>query len=217
MDIGTYQYQPQSSIAEATVASEAPTDKPLPGSAVLEYLGRRFSVGPKYLVQPAPSDAEILRAACLALRAPDHGGLQPFRFIQVAAQQRDRLGGLFARDAAQRGHGADEVERARQRAHNGPALVALVGRVRAGVDDVPADEQWLCIGAALMNFLNAMHLMGYGAKTLSGASIRAAEIQQAFCGPGEVLLAWIVIGTPTRSMHAKRSDDATHVLTQWAP
>lgn len=187
----------------------------VPGIAVLEHLGLRYSVGPKYLRPPAPSQAQLRQAAGVALRAPDHGGLSPFRFVRVAPHQRERLATLFVDDAARRGHGAEEVERARQRAHNGPALLALVGRIQTGVDDVPEQEQWLCIGAGLMNFLNALHLQGFGAKTLSGASIRDAAIQQAFCAPGETLLAWIVAGTPTRSAHAKRADDSARALTDW--
>jgi len=107
-----------------------------------------------------------------------------------------------------------EVERARARAGNGPALLALIGRLRSDVPDV--HEQWLCIGACLMNFLNGLHLQGYGAKTLSGASIGSPEIQAAFCGDGERLLAWIVVGTPTRTAHGKRIDDASSVLTDWS-
>jgi nitroreductase len=182
---------------------------------LLELLARRHSVGPKYLVEPAPSEAELLQAACVALRAPDHGALRPFRFVRIAAGERERLGHLFAQDAARRGHAAAEVERARQRAHNGPALVALVGRVRDDVVDVPAREQWLCIGAGLMNFLNALHLLGYGAKTLSGASVQSGELQRAFCRDGELLLAWIAVGTPERSPHANRADEAAGVLSDW--
>ena len=193
----------------------APAREVFPGVAVLEHLALRYSVGPKYLSEPAPSQAQLLQAATVALRAPDHGGLAPFRFVQVGAHQRERLAELFAQDAARRGHAADEVERARRRAHNGPALLALVGRIKPGVDDVPEHEQWLCIGAGLMNFLNAMHLQGFGAKTLSGASVQDPVIRQAFCEPDEVLLAWIVAGTPTRSVHAKRADDVARALTPW--
>lgn len=181
----------------------------------LDFLGRRFSVGPKYLVQPAPSTEELFQAACVSLRAPDHGNVQPFRFVHVRDHQRERLGDLFAADAAQRGQTLVEVERARARAGNGPALLALIGRLRSDVPDVPVHEQWLCIGAGLMNFLNGLHLQGYGAKTLSGASIDSPEIQAAFCGEGERLLAWIVVGTPTRTAHGKRIDDATRVITAW--
>lgn len=181
----------------------------------LDFLGRRFSVGPKYLVHPAPSNEELFQAACVSLRAPDHGNLQPFRFVQVGDHQRERLGVLFAADAAQRGQTLVEVERARARAGNGPALLALIGRLRSDVADVPVHEQWLCIGSGLMNFLNGLHLQGYGAKTLSGASIDSPEIQAAFCDEGERLLAWIVVGTPTQTTHGKRIDDATRVITAW--
>lgn len=189
--------------------------EPTAVQVALDYLGRRFSMGPKYLVQPAPSSEELFQAACVSLRAPDHGNLQPFRFVQVRDHQRERLGDLFAADAAQRGQALVEVERARARAGNGPALLALVGKLRADVPDVPVHEQWLCIGAGLMNFLNGLHLQGYGAKTLSGASIDSHEIQAAFCDEGERLLAWIVVGTPARTAHGKRIDDASRVLTDW--
>ncbi len=182
---------------------------------VLDHLALRYSVGPKYLAEPAPTPAELLLATRVALRAPDHGGLRPFRFVRVDASQRDRLGELFAQGARRRGRSEAEIEQARSRAHNGPALLALVGRARAGVDDIPEIEQWLCVGSGLMNFLNALHLMGYGAKCLSGASVRDTELQEAFCDEGEQLLAWIVMGTPTRSAHPKHEDDERQTLVDW--
>jgi len=181
----------------------------------LDFLGRRFSVGPKYLAYRAPTSSELFQAACIALRAPDHRNLQPFRFIAVRDQQREALGALFAADAQQRGQTPEEIERARQRANNGPALVALIGKIQVVTPGVPEHEQWLCIGAGLMNFLNALHLMGYGAKTLSGASIESTDIQRAFCLEGERLLAWIVIGTPNRTTHTKRMDDASRIISEW--
>jgi nitroreductase len=181
----------------------------------LGYLGRRYSFGPKYLGLPAPGRQELQAAAELALRAPDHQQLRPFRFVRVADEHRDRLATLFAADARRRGHAEAEVERARERAHNGPALVALLVRVQPQVDDVPGHEQWMCAGAGLMNFLNALHLMGYGAKVLSGASVRDDDIQAAFCRPGETLAAWIVAGTPSRRAQPKAGAAAEPVLGEW--
>lgn len=184
-------------------------------SEALRLLGLRHSVGPKYLTPPGPSTEQWERAAELALRAPDHGGLRPFRFVVVDDADRPALSGLFAAGAAQRGQDAEAVERARARAFNGPGLAALVARVRDDVEDVPAHEQWLCVGAALMNFLNALHLMGFGAKALSGASVSDPAVSAAFCGQGEVLASWVIAGRPSRAGHPKENAAASQAISRW--
>lgn len=189
-------------------------DRPEPADVLL-HLASRYSVSPKHLGAPAPERAELLRAAAVALRAPDHEALRPYRFVHIGADQRTTLGELYARGARRRGCEDADVQRARERATNGPCLLALIGCIHEGELGVPAQEQWLSIGAALMNFLNALHLMGYGAKVLSGASIHDGDVQQAFCAPGETLLCWIVAGTPTRSAHSRYSDDASSILSDW--
>jgi hypothetical protein len=185
-------------------------------SDALGMLALRYSVGPKFLAPLAPTAAQWQRAAELALRAPDHGGLHPFRFVIVDDSQRPALSELFVQDALRRGHAADEVEKARSRAFNGPGLAALVGRVREGVADVPAHEQWVCIGGALMNFLNALHLMGFGAKALSGASVSDPDIRSAFCDEGETLVTWVLAGRPTRAAHPKRVDAVSQIIGHWS-
>jgi nitroreductase len=182
---------------------------------LLSALEGRHSVGPKYLAEPAPSDDEIARAVAIALRAPDHAGLRPFRFVQVGADQRDALAALFAEGARLRGQSPGEIERARERAHNGPALLALVVHLREGVADVPLREQWASAGGALMNFLNAMHLMGYGAKTLSGASVDDPPVRNAFCREAEALLCWVVCGTPRERTRPRYAADLAAALERW--
>lgn len=181
---------------------------------VLHFLRGRHSVAPRHLEGPGPDRAALGHALALAARAPDHRGLRPWRFVLVPEERRAALGQLFAADAAQRGHGAEEVERARERALRGAVLLALVVTVRDGLDDVPAHEQWLTAGAALMNFLNGLHLQGHAAKVLSGASVRAEGIQRRFCADGEQLVAWVVAGTARRRPQA-RTPDATVPLQVW--
>ncbi len=185
-------------------------------AAALDMLALRYSVGPKFLAPPAPSAAQWQRAAELALRAPDHGRLRPFRFLVVGDAGRPALSELFAQGALRRGQAAEDVEKARARAFNGPGLAALVVKVREDVVDVPPHEQWLCAGAALMNFLNALHLMGFGAKALSGASVTDPAIRAAFCADGEMLATWVVAGRPTRAAHPKGDDAASAVIGPWS-
>lgn len=187
----------------------------LAGSDLLHLLAQRFSVGPKYLEAPGPTMAQWQCAAGLAERAPDHGGLQPFRFVVIDDDQRAVLAELFAQGARDRGQAPEDIDRARSRAYNGPGLAALVARVRDDVPDVPVNEQWMCVGAALMNFLNALHLMGFGAKSLSGLSVSDRAVASAFCAEGEQLSCWIVAGHASRRAHPRHDPRAQALLGSW--
>jgi nitroreductase len=164
----------------------------------LDALLSRYSVGPKHLVAPGPDEAQLRLMAEAALRAPDHGELLPFRFKVVQGAARERMAALFANAA--RAAGKDEAGAAldADRALRPPVSVAVLARLDLGHPQVPAHEQWACVGGAITNFLNAAHLLGYAGKMLSGAKVRDAAITAAFCAPGETLLGWITLGTPTR-------------------
>lgn len=182
----------------------------------LESLATRYSQGPRQLAAPGPDRAQLEQAVALAARAPDHGGLAPWRLVLVGAGQRARLGELFAAAARRRGAPAAEVERAPHHAAKAPVLLAAVARVREDVAEVPAHEQWICVGAALMNLLDALQLQGFGAKLISGDTVDDAALQAAFCGPGERLVAWVVCGTPTAPGRARRAEAPVARLADWA-
>ncbi|MBK1689422.1 nitroreductase family protein [Rubrivivax gelatinosus] len=186
---------------------------PLPDA--LAPLASRYSQGPRQLAAPGPTREQLEQAIAIAARAPDHLGLAPWRFVLVGAGQRARLGELFAAAAQRRGAPAAEVERAPHHAAKAPVLLAAVARVREDVAEVPAHEQWICVGAALMNLLDALHLQGFGAKLISGDSVHDTALQAAFCGPGERLVAWVVCGTPTGVGQPRRGEQARQRLVDW--
>lgn len=185
------------------------------GPDLLQALLGRHSVGPKHLVDPGPDEAQLQRMVEAALRGPDHGELVPFRFKWVGGEARERMATLFS--AAARRAGKDEAGAMldAERALRPPVTVALVARIDMGHPLVPAHEQWACVGGALANFLNAAHLLGYGAKMLSGAKVRDADIVAAFCEPGETLLGWVALGTPVKPGRPSRKPDAAAVLQRW--
>jgi nitroreductase len=176
-------------------------------------LGRRFSVGPKHLAAPGPDAAALQRAAEAAARTPDHEQLHPWRLVVVPAERRAELGDLFARDAQARGA---DPQRARERAFGGPVLVALVAHVEDGRADVPAHEQWMTAGGALTVFLSALHLLGFAGKALSGSAVQGDAVRAAFEQPGERLVCWIALGTPTRGAHP-RVPESGEAPSGWQP
>jgi nitroreductase len=183
---------------------------------VLASLHSRHSLGSKYLAEPGPDDVALAAMASAALRAPDHAGLVPFRFKVVRGEARKRLATLFEQAARDAGKDAAAAAVDADRALRAPVTVALVARIDLGHPVVPAHEQWAAVGGALANFLNAAHALGYAGKMLSGAKVRHAAVQAAFCGAGETLVGWVALGTATRKPtpgHAKAG--LAEVLIDW--
>jgi nitroreductase len=191
---------------------EPDTTSAVTRAAALDLLAARHSVGPKHLAAPGPTDQQLRAAFAAALRAPDHGKLMPFRFVVVREAGLERLAQLFF-DYGRR-HGKDEQALAmeRTRAVQAPVVIAVIARIDP-THVVPAHEQWIAVGGALTNLLNALHFMGFGAKMLSG--LRAADplIGAAFCSDGEQLVGWIPTGTPPRTPTARGADNVDGIAS----
>lgn len=192
--------------SEGAVASEALS---------LQLLLGRHSLGVKHLDEPAPSAAQLALMVQAALRAPDHGGLVPFRFSVVAGPSRLALADLFERVARDDGKPAESLALERERALRAPMSVAVIARIDHGHPLAPAHEQWVAVGGAISNFLTAAHGLGYAGKILSGHKVRAPAIISAFCAPGETLVGWVSLGTPRRPPAQRQPKSASKTLLSW--
>ena len=184
----------------------------------LAALLSRHSLGPRWMVAPGPDAQQLALAVQAALRAPNHGRLQPWRLVAIEEAQRPALAALFEQFARDAGKREEEVATERERAWNGPVLVAWVARIDSNVEKVPPHEQWICVGAAMGNFMNALHSQGFGAKILSGRKCQHPALVQAFCEEGEQLVGFTCIGTPTRGLEPREKDEASApLLSAWQP
>ena len=146
----------------------------------LDVLLTRRSVPALQLHEPGPSADQIALAIDAALRAPDHGGLKPLRYVLIQGAARARLSELFVRTMRQREPPAPpgKVEKARMMPLAAPLVIALAARVRTD-HKVPEIEQLLASGAATMNLLNAFHAQGFGAVWLTGPNAYDPTITNA--------------------------------------
>lgn len=174
----------------------APPAGPEARMRLLRLLLQRYSLSPKFLGEPGPTPEELQVMAAAALRAPDHGKLIPFRFVVASGEGLERLAGLFVAYGKRKGKSGEELEAERRKALQAPVVIAIIARIDAAQPEVPVHEQWACIGGAISNALTALHLMGYGAKMLSGVRAEDPDIVAAYCRPGEQLVGWISTGTP---------------------
>jgi len=163
---------------------------------VFEAINTRISV--PALTDPGPTDAQweiLLRAGA---RAPDHGRLQPWRFLIVRGAARELLGDVMA--AALRASKPDTpleaLDRERRKPLRAPALlvVAVVPVPHSGVPEI---EQILAGGAAAQNILLAAHALGLGAIWRTGAPAYSDDVARALGLPAQSrIVAFIYLGAP---------------------
>ncbi|MGJ7609831.1 MULTISPECIES: nitroreductase family protein [unclassified Variovorax] len=185
-------------------------------SAIAPLLERR-SVSPKRLRAPGPNPEHIDLILQAALRAPDHGGLHPWRVVEFREGQRAALADRFEEEKRRRDPLASsaDLRRAREHATRPPVLLAfvVVPRTRS---KVPAREQWLAAGAALGNLLNAAHQLGFGAIMLSGERcfdpVLGAELGVE---PDEFLAGFVSLGSVAESPPARNHALPGQVWSAW--
>jgi nitroreductase len=143
----------------------------------IETLLSRRSVPALQLREPGPTQAQIDAAIDVALRAPDHGALKPWRFVLIQGAARLRLSELFVRRMQQREPATPpgKLDKARNMPLSAPLVIAVGAQLRHD-HKVPEHEQLLSVGAAVMNLLNAFHAQGFGAIWLTGGNAYDAEI-----------------------------------------
>lgn len=162
-------------------------------ASALNYLFSRRSPWP--LTHPVPNDAELSLVFQAAMRAPDHLGLRPWRFSVIREDRQAALGEVFAQAALERDPNASP-DGDRAQATAAPMIIAIGAHVSYAVD-VPEIEQLLSAGAAAMNILNALHVLGYGAYWTTGANAYDNSVREAL-GLDDVadqLLGFIYVGT----------------------
>lgn len=183
-------------------------------NALLTSLLQRRSLKPKFLQHPSPSEAELKLACQAALRAPDHGRLVPYRFIQIPENERSTLAQVYADAASNLGYPEEKIDKARSKALKGPGLLAFC--VDCSDKRVPAYEKLLTAGAALDQFLLALQAQGYGAIVLSGGVMESNIVQSAFeLGDGWKMLCTITVGTPVENPPTQNADSEDLPLLHW--
>ena len=80
--------------------------------------------------------------------------------------------------------------------------------------------QWLIIALVLLHvaaivFYLVRKRQNLVGPMLSGDKARAVPITQAFCAPGETLVGWIAVGTPTRALSTAERKAADTVWSHW--
>lgn len=163
--------------------------------AALAFLSARRSHPPKLLTAPAPDRAEVMQLLTLAARAPDHGKLEPWRFLVLTRTALDRLAPILRQAVLASGQDAAAADKAAS-ALASPLVVAVIHSPVESAK-VPDWEQILSAGAVCLGLVNAALASGWGASWLTGFAALNQSFAETHLGlsPAERVAGLVHIGT----------------------
>lgn len=182
--------------------------------AALDFLLTRRSRPAKTLRPPIPNRAEIETLLTAAARSPDHGKLEPWRFVVLEQPALARLATLVPVLAHALHIPEDKREKAIAQYRDAHLAIAVI-ETPVESDKIPAIEQTYSAGAVCLALLNAALAAGWGANWLSGW----ASHDPTFCreglglSTGERVAGLIHIGTETATPPERPRPDLTQKVT----
>ena len=187
-----------------------------PNQCVMDFLLTRRSRPYKTLTTPAPTREQLSPMLTAAARVPDHGKLEPWRFIILTDAALPRLADLTSERGAALAIDPDKIEKAAATFLNAPLIVAVIACPKPS-DKVPEVEQLYSAGATCLSLLNAALASGWGANWLSGwpSHDRMFLTKGLNLAAHETVAGFIHIGTGT-STPPERPRPDINAITEWA-
>lgn len=189
----------------------------LPNSAALDFLLARRSYPAKLMAPPVPDRAALMTILTGAARVPDHGKLEPWRFIVLERAAMQRLGDLAGQRAAALGLDAEQTGKGRGQFDAGHLAVVVVASPKPS-PKIPTIEQTLSAGALCLGLVNVATAAGWAACWLTGwPSHDRPFVEQGLGLAAFESVAGIVhVGTPTAAPSPDRPRPDIAALTTWA-
>ncbi|MDR5651156.1 nitroreductase family protein [Ruixingdingia sedimenti] len=174
------------------------TDQPAPPQDARHFLLTRRSVPLRTLATPAPDRHALAELLTAAARVPDHGKLEPWRFVVLERPALERLAAAAAAQGPALGIEPDRIAKGQGQFAESPLAVAVIAAPRES-PVIPPVEQVLSAGAVCLSLLNAALAAGWGASWLTGWVAHDRRFAEpAFgLGPQEWVAGIVHIGTRT--------------------
>lgn len=175
----------------------------------------------KAVVAPGPSQEQIDQALSAALCAPDHAALKVWRFALIKQPDIVKVGERAIAVLAQteRPLSDDKARRTLEWLKDVPLLIGMAYQIHHDNPKVPEIEQTLSMGAAVMNFQNAMHAMGFASFWSTGLGSFTEEIPTwlGFDPLDYQFVGFLAVGTPRVIPAIKERISPSTIGRWWTP
>lgn len=181
----------------------------------LQLLQSRVSI--TKLGAPAPNQQQLTDIFRAAARAPDHGKLQPWRFLVIEGEGLTQLSSVLvsALIASNPEVSPSIVEKTKNMPFRAPMIIVAIAKCLEH-PKVPKQEQLLACAAATQNILNALFALNFGAVWRTGDLAYDIKVKQALgLEESEELIGFIYVGSPVAEVPVPPPVDVTHIFAPW--
>lgn len=187
-------------------------------SPIIEFLLSRNSVPIHEMKEPGPADAEIAQMIAVASRVPDHGRLEPWRFILYRGDARLRVGEELAALAERREGPLSDVRlnQERTRFSRAPLVIGVVSSPK-NHPKIPQWEMLLSGAAAAMNLVIAANALGYGANWITNWYSDTEEGRRILgLAPQERVIGFVHIGSHDGPVQERPRPDTASLYADYS-
>ncbi|WP_224815565.1 nitroreductase [Hasllibacter sp. MH4015] len=186
-----------------------------PNAEALDFLLTRRSRPPRMMGRRAPDPDTLRILLTAAVRVPDHGKLEPWRFLLLDAPACQRLAALTRTRGAALGIEAKRIEKDASGFADAPLIAAVISSPKSE-SLVPEREQYASAAAVCLSLLNASLAAGWGAVWLTGwrATDRPFLTQGLGLFPHESVAGYVHIADEARVPPDRPRPDVD-ALTTW--
>lgn len=187
---------------------------PTANPRALDFLLTRRSRPAKTLGLPVPDRATIDTLLQAAARTPDHGKLEPWRFVVLERAALQRLADAVPARGAALAIPQDKIDKMQNQFASADLAIAVIESPKPS-DKIPAIEQTYSAGAVCLALLNAALAAGWGANWLSGWASHDATFVQDHLGLSaeERVAGFIHLGTETNTPPERPRPDLAAITT----
>jgi nitroreductase len=196
--------------------SQQPEDLAM-SSTIADFLANRISPPIHDLKEPAPGDAEIEQMIRIATRVPDHGRLEPWRFIVYRGDARLKIGEMLAELAEKNEGPLPEGPRRKEltRFSRAPLVIGVISSPKDH-PKIPQWEMFLSGGAAAMNLVHAANALGYGAHWITNWYSDSKEGRRILgLAPHERVIGFVHIGSYSGTPPDRPRPDVAKLISEY--
>ena len=167
------------------------------------------------LTEPAPCGEALEIIKKVAIRAPDHASLKPWKFIVCQGSGRRKLGDLLEQAAIASGLSDRDIDRAQELPMRAPLVIIAIAKHKAH-PKVPQIEQVASTACAIHSMQMAAVAQGFQGIWRTGIYSQDDNLRQSlYLEDEDEVVGFLYLGTSAKEISDKSNLDPEDFFEYW--